>query len=200
VAGCRPDPLVAGQFDVDEGADRLGVADGGDAADRVAGVLADEVRCGAAQPRDAEQPGDGDLVDAVRTAGEHQQRLGLVAVAHGEDEAVDDRADRHVEGGRGGRGGADVGGEDADLAGTARVGEEPGHLGHARVHRSGHAVILPPAPDAPTPAGPLDERPGIRSTSGCSNTRSNTCRLPPHPGPSPPGAVRAGPGGAGRGV
>ena len=38
VPGRGPDRVVPGELDVDEGADRLGVADGGDAADGLAGV------------------------------------------------------------------------------------------------------------------------------------------------------------------
>ena len=90
VPGGRPDLLVARQLDVDEGADRLGVADRGDAADGLAGVPADELRGGAGDRRDAEQRGDLRLVDPVGAAGEHEQRV----AADVEDQAVGDRAHR----------------------------------------------------------------------------------------------------------
>ena len=66
-----------------------GVADRGDAADRLTGVLLDELRGRAAQLADPELGGDLRCVDPVR-AGRQDQHRGAVAV---EDQAVGDRAD-----------------------------------------------------------------------------------------------------------
>ena len=96
VPGGGPDLVVAGQLDVDEGADRLGVADRGDAADGLAGVPADELRRRAADRGDAEEGGDLGLVDPVGAAGEHQQRV----AADVEHQAVGDRPHRRRRAGR----------------------------------------------------------------------------------------------------
>ena len=89
--------VVAGELDVDEGADRLGVADGGDAADGLAGVPRGRTPAVArAIAGDAEQGGDLRLVDPVRAAGQHEQRV----AGDVEDQAVGDRAHRRRRAGR----------------------------------------------------------------------------------------------------
>ena len=138
VAGGRPDLLVPGQLDVDEGADRLGVPDRGDAADRLAGVPADELRGGPGEGRDAEQGGHLRLLDPVGAAGEHEQRV----AADVEHQAVGDRAhlDAELGGGRGG--GPCAVGEVAHLAGGAGGPEQPFDLGDPGVFRRGSGEVM----------------------------------------------------------
>src|SRR3954454_20377736 len=55
VAGRRPDRVVPGEFDGDQCADRLGVAEWGDPTDRLTGVPVDEFGGCGGQTGDAEQ-------------------------------------------------------------------------------------------------------------------------------------------------
>ena len=118
VPGGGPDDVVARELDVDERADRLGVADRGDPADGLAGVLGGRTSGAAGRSRrDAEQGGHLRLVDPVRAAGEDQHGASRPT---SKTRLFDDRAHRDVERGRGGRGGADLGREHAHLAGRRR--------------------------------------------------------------------------------
>ena len=85
--GRRPDHLVALQPRVEVGPHRRGVADGGDPADHLAGVLADELRLGAAQRRSADRGLHERGVDPVRAGGQDEQRRTFGV----EEETVGDR-------------------------------------------------------------------------------------------------------------
>jgi hypothetical protein len=80
----------------------------------------------------------------LRARGQHQQRFDLVTVGGLEDQAVRDRADRHPQGVRGGRRGADVVGQQADavrLLGHARFEQRGGELGDGRMgHGCNHTM------------------------------------------------------------
>src|SRR3954454_4269672 len=129
VPGGGPDLVVAGQFDVDEGADRLGVSDRGHAADRLAGVPADELRRRAAERGDPEEGGDRGLVDAVGAAGEHQQRVATYV----EHEAVGARSEGHPELGRGRGGGPGAVGHVAHGSAVPGSAQQSRDLGDPRV-------------------------------------------------------------------
>ena len=92
-----PDLVVPPQPGVEVGAHRRRVGDGGDPADDLAGVRADEVGGGALQRADAELGGDLGGVDTVRPTGEQQQRLVALLVRHREQQAVGDGADLATE-------------------------------------------------------------------------------------------------------
>ena len=76
MAGSGPDRVVARQADVDEGADRLQVADRRDPADDEPGRLTDHLGAGQLHGVQLEQVGDLRRVDPVGPGGEDEQRLG----------------------------------------------------------------------------------------------------------------------------
>ena len=156
MAGSGPDRVVARQADVDEGADRLQVADRRDPADDEPGRLTDHLGAGQLHGVQLEQVGDLRRVDPVGPRGEDEQRLGRRAGAgrlgsRGEDERVRDLGgdDAEVCGGLGGRARGTVQddhlGGDAEArqcladAGDGGVGEDRGTglLGRPR-RRGGH--------------------------------------------------------------
>ncbi len=94
VAAGSPDDVVSGQRDVDDGAQRLRMPDGGDATDGEAGGLAHLVGGGLLDVADVEHRGDGHGVDPV-TAGGHDEHG--FAIGH-EDEGVGDLTDFDAEG------------------------------------------------------------------------------------------------------
>ena len=114
--------VVLPQGRVDERAHRFRVAERGDAADGLTGVLADELRGGPAQLRHAETGGDLCGVDPVRAGREHQQGLAVRV----EDQRVGDLPDGDAERlGRRGRGVHALGQYD-HLRQSARGGPRPG--------------------------------------------------------------------------
>ncbi len=101
MAGGSPDLAVAREFDIDERADRLGMPDGRDSADRLTGVQSYEVGVGAPHAGDAEKRGYLLRCPPMSTAGHHQQPRPIGV----EDQAVGDGADFDPQllGGKGGR-------------------------------------------------------------------------------------------------
>ena len=114
--GGGPDRLVAAEGDVDDRADVLGVPDGRDAADRVAGLGTDVLGVGLLDLGQAGEVGDLVDVDAVAAGGEDEQGQALALVRRrDEDEAVRDLRGGDPEGLGGGLGGAHGDGQVAHL-------------------------------------------------------------------------------------
>ncbi len=121
---CRPPDHLADQPGVHQGPDRAGVADGGDAADDLAGPFSDRTGVGSSHLRNAGQPRYLDRIHAVSAAGHDEQRRPVSA----EHQAVRDRAELAAELGGRGRGRRRALGQFPHLPGHAQVtkhGREP---------------------------------------------------------------------------